>query len=171
MKIGWMTAMVGGALLCAASASAQTTVVRAPPGEQVYVEPRGETATSTYVPNVGLVASGAVLFLGGYIPSIVVAASSSNSSDNMLWIPVVGPWLDLGDRGGCPVGRSCDTETTNKMLLIGDGILQGVGVLALAAGFIFPQKTTTYVAKPRVRLTPMQLGRGPSMGAGVVGTF
>ena len=98
-----------------------------------------------------------------------------NSADRRLAVPIIGPWLDIADRGGCPVSaQSCDNETTNKILLVGDGVLQAVGTIAFVTGFLTPGREPAAVAaknKPAVHFTPMQMGRGSSLGAGLVGTF
>jgi hypothetical protein len=172
MKLGWISAAACGAVLTASSAGAQTVIVEDNPRNTTVVE---RETTRSYRPNTGMIVSGAVLFLGTYIPSVVVAASSSNEADRNLYVPLVGPWLDLADRNGCPSGpTTCDNETTNKVLLVGNGILQAIGTIAFVSGFLFPARTerqSTVTTKPTIKFLPMQMGRGASMGGGVVGTF
>lgn len=179
MKPIFLTAL-STILLGATVASADgTTVVQAPPQQPtqaVVVPPARERVEShAYYPNVPLIVTGGVLFLGTYIPSLVVAGESSDDADRRLAVPIVGPWLDIAERGGCPVAsRNCDDETTNKVLLVGDGVLQAVGTIAFVTGFLTPGRaatTETTATKAKIRFTPMQLGRGASMGAGFVGTF
>lgn len=115
-------------------------------------------------PNRALISSGILTFGLSYIPSVVVAAESSRSADHHLYVPVVGPWLDLGDRPGCGAGSiACDTETTNKVLLVADGIFQGLGVVTTVVGFLVPERaevvtTTAQNDKPSLHLTPAQFG-------------
>ena len=56
----------------------------------------GEDRTEFVRPNGVLLATGGLTLLGSYIPSIVVAASSDHDGDNWLYVPVIGPWVDLG---------------------------------------------------------------------------
>lgn len=172
MKTFLMTTLAAISLLGATAAQAQesTVTVNEPPTRE-----RVETRTAYGVP---LTVAGGGLLVASYVPSMIVAAESPNDSDKMLWAPVVGPWLDLADRGGCPVGRSCDTENGYKALLIADGIVQDVGTVMLISGLISagvessrPTTAKHEPQKPSFKLTTMQFGRGASMGAGIVGTF
>jgi hypothetical protein len=174
MKI-LMTAALGVTLLAAQSANAQQATT--PPCDENSVAvpaPRGETVTTKYMPHPVILTVGSIMLVGAYIPSAIVAATSGfHDPDEKLYWPVAGPWIDLAERGGCPEGRSCNTETWNKVLLIGDGILQGVGALAVVSSFFIPMTTKEHreAAKPSVHVLPMQVGGGASLGAGVVGKF
>lgn len=157
MKKALITGVALGAIFLAGSASAQQTVA-----ERI-----------TRPPNVPLVVGGAAVLGAAYIPSFVVAAASPNSDDHWLFFPVFGPWIDLATRG-CP--RDCVSDGGNKFLLVSDGILQAVGAAGLIAGYFLPRGSLPVIGgkkpdSPRVQLTPMHLGRGTSVGAGVVGTF
>jgi hypothetical protein len=124
-------------------------------------------------PDYALVGTGLLLFAGPYIASVVVAAESNHSGDEHLYIPVVGPWLDLADRNCGPNDIACNNEGMNKALLIGNGILQGVGVVTAVAGFLFPEKRVVSPATTtgaRVKVLPIGLGRG-GYGLGAIGTF
>jgi hypothetical protein len=110
-----------------------------------------------------MLGSGLTAFGVTYVPSVIVAATSSLPADHHLYVPVVGPWLDLGNRPACGIGWiGCDTETANKVLLIGDGILQGIGVLTTIGAFLAPEHDVTVVTasddKPTVHVTPAQFG-------------
>lgn len=114
-------------------------------------------------PNRALLMTGLVLFGAPYVASIGVAAGSPHVGDSNLYIPVLGPWLDLGARGGCPANGDCGTETGNKVLLVGDGILQTVGALEILGAFIFPETVgVTTVATNKsggfVSVTPAKVG-------------
>jgi len=107
---------------------------------------------------------GGILALGvPYAASVVVAATSDRSEDKHLYIPVAGPWMDLANRSGCgnPGQPSCDKETAYKVLLIGNGILQGVGALEILGSFLFPETRTVSVTKNQHRflVTPYYAGR------------
>jgi hypothetical protein len=110
--------------------------------------------------------SGALVFGASYGASVIVAGNSDHQGDDRLYVPVLGPWLDLGDRGSCPIEQpSCDSETTNKVLLVADGVIQAGGVLAMVDGLLFPvHRHRTVIAARRdakkVHVTPVSLGRG-----------
>jgi hypothetical protein len=121
-----------------------------------------ETVTTTG-PNRELLHSGIFALGVPYAASIVVAATSDRAEDKHLYIPVAGPWMDLANRSGCGnAGEpSCDKETAYKVLLIGNGILQGVGALEIVGSFLFPETRTVSVTQNqrRVLVTPYYTGR------------
>jgi hypothetical protein len=171
---------VAGSFAFAAPARAQDTVVvqpsqPAPATNTTVVQPApttvAETRTEYAGPNRALIASGLLTFGITYGASAIVASTSDLSADRRLFVPVVGPWLDLAQRPDCgpALDRSCDGETTNKVLLVADGIFQGLGVLQVIGGFLMPetrQVSTTTTAK--VRVVP-QAGR--MTGLAVIGSF
>lgn len=153
----------------AAPAPASSTVVVAP--APAY-GPRDTVIEEKTVPNGELIASGAIMLGATYGASVIVAATSDHQGDNHLYVPIAGPWIDLADRGGCDATRDeCDGETVNKVLLVADGIFQGVGALQIVGGFLFPKKQVVAEAanKPGVRVAPM-LGGG-RLGVGAAGRF
>src|SRR5262249_20704658 len=103
-----------------------------------FAPPRGYYVVEEKTPNLGLISSGAVMFGVPYAASVIVAAASDRSSDQHLYIPLAGPWMNLANRGTC-VGSRCENETGNKVLLVANGIFQGVGALEIVAGFLFPE--------------------------------
>ena len=169
------------ALTSARSSSADTTVVeqpaQAPPPAAVVATPAapvGESRDAYTGPNRRLIGSGLITFGLSYIPALVVAGTSDVSADHHLYVPIVGPWLDLGDRPGCGPGQiSCDAETTNRVLLVVDGIFQGVGAITVVAGFLSPSATevvtTADADKPTLHLAPANVASGYGMAA--FGTF
>jgi hypothetical protein len=131
-----------------------------------------ETVTESG-PNRSLLSSG--LFAVGvpYVASVIVATQSDHAGDKNLYLPVVGPWIDLGNRGGCDgIGQaSCDRETGYKVLLVLDGIIQGLGALDLLGAFVFPEtRTVTVAERPRVFVAPAYLGKS-SYGVSALATF
>jgi hypothetical protein len=120
-----------------------------------------------------LVSSGVVTLGVGYAAAAIVAATSNHPGDNRLYVPVLGPWLDLGDRGSCPIGnQSCDHETTNKLLIIGDGIVQAVGAATILAGLFSPSHTAVAQTKTFsiAQIVPVTFGEGRP-GLAAYGTF
>jgi hypothetical protein len=185
-----------GVLAFASVASAQTTVTTteaapAPAPAAVVVQPAPapvatttttsavvsdptvarESHTEAYVPNPYLLTTGFVLFGGSYITSVVVAAESGNSADQHLYVPIVGPWVDMANRGGCPVGNnSCNNETTNKVLLGVDGALQAIGTLEVIWGFLRPvheEVTVVHATRytPEIHFEPSNVASGYGLTA------
>jgi hypothetical protein len=154
----------------AAEPRAIQTFVQVPPAGYVDV-------TTGYTgPNRALVGTGLVTFTFAYIPAVVVAAESSLPADHHLYIPVAGPWVDLGNRPPCNVSHiNCDTEAANRVLLAVDGAFQGIGVLTVFAGFLVPEHgaTTAVTAttdKPSIHFGPTRMGTG-GLGAIAYGSF
>jgi hypothetical protein len=127
-------------------------------------------------PNVPLLTGGIVALGGAYIPSVIVAAANDNSYDNHLYIPVVGPWIDLANRPPCggAFQTGCGTETGFKTLLVIDGAFQGLGALATVLGFVVPERRSTVIAakadKPSVHVLPAQVSRD-GYGVAAFGNF
>lgn len=148
-----------GASSSPSAAPAPAPVVVAPPRDFYVIEEK--------TPNIGLITGGAVMFGVPYAASVVVAAASDRPSDHNLYIPLAGPWMDLAKRGSC-VGTRCESETGNKVLLVADGIFQGVGALEIVAGFLFPS-TRTVARTAGVHVTPT--AGFSSAGVAVYGAF
>jgi hypothetical protein len=128
-----------------------------------------KTTTTTF-PNRPLLITGLVLLGGSYGASAIVAATSDRKADDKLYYPVAGPWMDLNDRN-CDV-NACPNKTTDKILLIGDGVLQGLGALTLVMSLFIPEKTTRHwylIGHEGLTLTP-QVGRSVT-GLAAVGSF
>jgi hypothetical protein len=132
-----------------------TTFPNAPQTPQTIEETR-------YVPpNRAILWSGIGGFLGAYIPAVIVAIGTSNTENNRLYYPVAGPWLDLAKRPQCGSSprTSCATEDWYEALLVIDGVVQALGVGAIAVGAVVPEKRTRVVTatrpKPRVGVAPL----------------
>jgi hypothetical protein len=123
---------------------------------------RTETVTRTG-PNKALLQSGIVAVGVPYAASAVVALTSDHAGDKNLYLPVVGPWFDLGNRGSCggAMEPSCDRETAYKALLVVDGVIQGIGALEILGAFIYPESHTTTVSNaPTWTVAPARLTAG-----------
>lgn len=199
VRISFATAVAVAAFTHAAPSFAEqtqttTTYTTAPPPAQqpVYVQqqPVGTTTTTAapYTaptsdtseksiekrPNRTLLSTGVGMFVISYGASVVAGAVSNRDSDKNLFVPVVGPWLDLGDRqcGASPCGNN---EDLNKAMIITSGIVQGAGVLLAIGSLIVPESTTikehrtSAKRKPEVHVTPVSFGAGAGVGA--VGRF
>jgi hypothetical protein len=138
------TGCLGTALAVAVNLAASGTA-RA---EQVVIEstPSASVESSGTLPNRSLLRSGVFTLGASYVPALVVAIESDRPSDDHLYVPIVGPWLDLANRGDdCDGG--CGKETTNKVLLVTDGVFQGIGALQILGSLIFPETRAVTIAK------------------------
>lgn len=145
------------------------------PRRSVIVEPQYETVYDSY--NAPVFTTGALVFLASYGASVVVAASAEQDEIDRgldrLYVPVVGPWLALNDRGSCPIERpSCDYETTAKVLLVADGVFQAAGVITMVSGILSPtsHRVPVRTTDTKVRVTPVAMSSGGS-GLQVFGRF
>ncbi len=120
--------------------------------------------------NKPLLITGAALLVTGYVPALVISQTSERPIDqDKLVIPVVGPWMNLVDRG-CDE-RECADEDTNKALLIADGVVQGVGALGVVLSLLLPGKTTqNWYLIGDTRVAPMYISKSV-YGLGAAGTF
>jgi hypothetical protein len=146
-----------------------------PPAPTVVVPPAREAVTETDTGPNALLMSGLVGFGASYGAAVIVAASSDHQGDNRLYVPILGPWLDIADRGDCPVKNSaCDNETTNKVLLVADGVIQGVSALAIVGGIVSAGSDhttrTTTVSQRGVHFAPVSYGPA-SPGVAAFGSF
>jgi len=181
-----------GALLIPALASAQpapndpgapapTVIVTPPPAQpapMVAVPPEPEYREVYNSYNAPVFATGAAVFALSYGASVITAATTDNSRGNdRLYVPVVGPWLALRDRGPCDILRSrCDHETTAKVLLIADGVFQAAGIIGMLDGLLQPSTRRVLVTqkrdtKTRVRPTVIGSVSGSAPGVSVRGHF
>lgn len=146
-----------------------TVIVNPPPQATVIsTEPGYETVQDPF--NAPLFTSGAITFAASY-GAAVVAAAAMNDDDRDQWgkrlyVPVAGPWLALNDHGDCPIQLArCDDSTTTKVLLVADGIMQGVGVIGMFAGIVSPSYHTRPIRTAmdtKVRVRPTVVGRSGS---------
>jgi hypothetical protein len=152
-----------------------------PPVVVVAPTPQSDTAQTRTVstgPDLRTIGGGLITLGVSYGIGIAVASNSDHHGDRHLYVPVIGPWLDLGDRGGnCSQSGSCDRETFNRFLIGADGVFQALGVLSIISGFVFEPKrevvtttTTTASTQATIHITPVDYGRG-SLGLAAIGTF
>lgn len=136
-------------------------------------EPEYQEVTSSY--NAPVFTTGALVFTASYGASVIVAASSDNErGNNRLYVPVLGPWLALNDRGPCDITNSrCDNETTAKVLLVADGVFQAAGIIGMIDGILQPstRRVVTRSAKldTKVHVRPSMVHGDP--GISVSGKF
>jgi hypothetical protein len=163
---------IGAALTLFAAApafAADTVVVTSPvTTTSAPLEPAGT------LPNRFLLRSGVFTLGAAYVPSLVVAIESDRDADNHLYAPIVGPWFDLAARGKC--SGDCSGESVNKVLLVTDGVFQGLGALQIVGSFILPETRTVALhnadGSPALAfsVTPANFGHGAN-GVLAVGNF
>ena len=108
-------------------------------------------------PNYPMFWSGVIAFSFAYNDSIFVAIQSDRSSDKRLFIPVVGPWLALGQRD-CS-SEPCKNPGLGATLLAIDGASQGIGVVLMLASLVVPNRAMEVrMGKARIRMTPVAMG-------------
>jgi hypothetical protein len=154
-------------------AHAQETIVAPPAPSQAT----SETVTGKGGPSRLMLTSGILTFGLTYGAGVVVAATSDRDADHRMFVPVAGPWMDLFDRGDCGgvTGRSCDMEATYKVLIVADGIGQGLGALMVVDAFLNPETVTVSHVRaaqttPTIRFSPASLPAG-AYGLLASGTF
>jgi hypothetical protein len=165
--VAW-AALSGGLLaVTTATASLADTAVTGEPAAHAVVE-----QTSYAPPNRPILAAGIIAFIASYGPAVVVAAANSNSFDNNLYIPLVGPWLDLRSRPGCsgPGEADCSgRENGSRALLVLSGVFQALGVITATVGLIVPEKrhtvSTAKADKPSVHVIPAAVRDGYGLAA------
>lgn len=169
------------ALLMPALAVAQPVIIiNQPPSEQrrtVVETPQYETVYDAY--NAPVFTTGALVFIGSYGASVVVAAAADREERDRgirnLYIPVAGPWLALYERGDCALLGSCRHESTKKVLLVMDGIFQAAGVITMIDGVLQPSSrrvvTQTSKVDKKVHIAPAIVSAQGDPGISVFGRF
>ena len=156
-------------------ASAQEAAPAAPAAVEPTAPVTIETTTSQATgPSMAMVESGLTIFGLSYLPAVVVGAESGLTADRSLFVPIVGPWIDLTQRPGCAAGTSCNSEDTAKVVIVVDGVFQAIGALTILGGFLTTAHETKTVraatGEPTLRLRPAQMGQG-GYGMLALGSF
>jgi hypothetical protein len=133
------------------------------------VEPsRDMTLYNKRVPNTAVLITGGSLLVGTYATTAAFAATNGPSSDKDLYIPVVGPWINLVNRPD----TNASTETRDVILIAGSGVLQGIGAAMAISSFFIPEKIPAAritAGSVKMNITPTA---GPGAGGiGAIGTF
>jgi hypothetical protein len=160
---------------------AQTTTIITPVPVTAPV-----TAEQHVLPNPPLLASGLTGLVVGYLPALGVAIASDHKGDDELFIPVAGPWLDLGKRScsGVTVAtadgpyevasqKNCGSSGIETAALIADGAVQGLGALQVIGSFFIPERRLVSTSKthaPRFAVVPTSFA-GHGAGAVATGNF
>jgi hypothetical protein len=97
-------------------------------------------------PREDLVIQGGLVLGGSYLFSAFVGATSSNTDDRWLLLPVFGPFLDILVRtqhrcDAASPGATCNVfDQVTRFYLALDGVAQVAGGALFASGFIFQKK-------------------------------
>lgn len=141
------------------------------PSGSLSGEPTIDTATTqSSLPNTPLLVTGLVVFGGSYGASVIVGGLSDRDADKNLYYPLVGPWMDLNQRD-CDTNY-CGHETRDNVLLISDGIVQGLGALSLLLSVMIPEETTKHwylIGNQDILVVPRV--DNATLGLGAVGRF
>ncbi len=126
----------------------------------------------------GLIAGGAAMFGVPYLISVLVGAGNAdNGSANAMYIPVIGPFIQMGNVPGHTDQygfNSCDASCTAvaDVFLVLDGVLQGAGLAMFIYGIAVPKVVLVRNDLGKVKLNPPMpfVGRN-SGGLALSGTF
>jgi hypothetical protein len=140
-------------------------------------------------PRKGLVVAGSIIFGVPYFLSLSVAASSKYDPDRWLYAPLVGPFVDLGNRKescsttGNPnitTYTTCSDDSSERFFLMADGLMQVAGATMLVLGLALPQYLLVRDDAPYVgsksrsqfawAVAPQPMGRS-GLGVGLAGLF
>lgn len=129
----------------------------------------GETTTvyQHQRPNRPLLITGGALLVGTYATTAALSGANGPVADRDLYIPVVGPWINIADRN-----TNRNNNTRDTLLIAGSGVLQGVGAALLITSFFVPESIPAArisAGNVKMQVTPTA-GMG-SGGLGAVGTF
>lgn len=148
------------------------------PAERLQEKPRPKVGTTTTTgatyeagaervgPNRTLLVTGSALFLATYGTSVLVGSTVGTDEDRLLAVPVVGPWLTIGQRTcalQCELG-----DDVNFFALVGSGIAQAAGIGLALASFFVPERRAS--SSPHVDIVPMANGSGTA-GLRAIGRF
>jgi hypothetical protein len=143
------------------------------------IELRGTFAPGESVPTGGRIAVtrvwsalgfGGALLGGAWLPSIVVAATSSIDANHWLYMPIFGPWIAYATRAALSCATDptpCLSDAADRVALIADGILQSTGALLVVLG-LPTSAEVRWGKEARLRIGPLV---GWSNGLRVEGTF
>ncbi len=176
-----VTVLTGTLSFAPISRADDVTVIAPQPAPVVVVRPAPATDTvQTRTESAGAdttqIGAGAITLGISFGVAAVVASTSGRAADSDLYVPIVGPWLDLTDRGRSPPHGSYDPEIGNRVLIVIDGVFQGLGVLSIVSGLVFPRThevtttTTGAATQPTVQIRPEEFAHG-GLGVAAVGRF
>jgi len=134
----------------------------------------GEPIPPGYHPSTrmrgGLVGGGIGTFTPAYLISIIIAAANAdNGSANALWVPGLGPFIQMGQIGGSNCDASC--RATADVGLVIDGLMQAGGIAMFIAGIAWPKTVLVRNDLGKIHVMPAPMIGQNTTGLGLVGTF
>jgi hypothetical protein len=110
--------------------------------------------------------TGALVFGADYGAAVIAARSSDHAGAHWLYVPVVGPWLALGDWGTCRSSAPrCEHAMTGEALLAADGVVQAASLITMLDGLLDPGDQHRTIMRTAEHFTPT------SNGIAAIGTF
>jgi hypothetical protein len=122
--------------------------------------------------NTPMIVSGLFTFGLAYSVSALVAATTDDEANDELYMPIVGPWRAIQERGDCPVAEAdCAHETTVKIRLGVLGVFQAIGAATFLYGLVHERKVNrATVAGQEMDFVPVSMAGG-GRGLAVTGSF
>lgn len=71
--------------------------------------------------------AGIGLLVGGYAGTVLYGTQTDKGFGGELYIPLVGPWIQLFDEPDCGVDLDCAYDNEDRAALVGLGVAQAVG--------------------------------------------
>ncbi len=71
---------------------------------------------------------GVGLLVGGYTGTVLYGTQTDKGFEGELYIPLVGPWIQLYDLPDCGDDVKCAYDTGDRVALVSLGVAQAVGV-------------------------------------------
>jgi len=132
--------------------------------------PSPRESTTVYLPrrpNTPLLVTGGILFAGTYVTTAAVSGANGPIDDRDLYIPVVGPWINLAERN-----TDRENNTRDTVLIAGSGVLQGLGLLMAVTSFLVPESVpAARISAGNVKMQVAPTATSGGGGLGAVGTF
>ena len=126
--------------------------------------------------NKTLIIAGASTFGGSYLISVAGAAAARGGETDVMYVPIVGPFILAGRIDFQRSGEFADLSNffagLGVILLVADGITQLGGATMLAVGLTHekPALVRDNVPKSTMHVVPLTMANG-TMGIGLVGTM
>lgn len=179
-------AAVAGFLSVVLTALSATLSATAEPASVAATAPSTDRADANlrYPPSsarYGVVIAGAIMTSVTYGGAAAMGAGWSEvPGADMLYIPVAGPWIALGESGCAPTEESApgagDCEAimvARGLLFVLDGLLQAGGLVIVTEGiFMTTESESAAPAEPKkASIAPAPFVTRDAIGVGLLGTF
>ncbi len=118
----------------------------------------------------GLVIGGAIMTGVPYVIGLSLASGDGFvNRSGWLILPVVGPWVALGERPRCDQNRddglACLGEFFVRMFLVMDGMIQTGGAIMFSVGLAATKRQLVRDDQARFLVLPTRVGSGYGVGA------